>query len=762
MRRGMILLFLASVLPGVTGNAIAEEGDDLIILAADHYARQRWELAATSFKSFLQENPQDARTADALFYYAESLLQLERYSKAVHEYKKFLKVAQEDDPRHDDASFRMAEAAYLAARHHQAVERFEPFLTTAPRGPRRSLAEAYLAGALLAVTEESKKSNDSLDGEGRQNLQRASKLFHTVLEEKDAGTLSDTCRFGLARCNDLMGKTDLAKEGYSGLLENTEQAIAAQSHYYLGRLAIEQGDAKLAATTWEALLKKWPESPWAQEVYGAITHAHLVADNLDEARRSMIRWQNVQDDGPTAGQIRHLARLAGEQGQTDWSLQLYAQLASESKESRPAAVQRLAAAQVEAGRVATAAETLEALLVHETKHPGAAAAGLQLAEIYQQLETPQRTLKTYLLVADRWPSTPEAQIALRRAAAMVIEQGDYQKAVALYKRLLATDPAQSDRAEAIYRLGWALRDAGLPQQAKSQFEVLHADHVESTYWSDATYRLADYAASRGDVAQADAYLSKLIEREPAGELAPHALYLSGQLAVREGNWNRACKPLAKLIDNFPNSTLTPPAEYWLAEAHYQAADYPEAEKRFTELAQRSLPSDRAAFVALRRGQLLGRNEEWKSARNVVAPLLTDSSLNLPEDELYYLLGRCHMADANLEGARAAFLRAAQRDQAEKTETAAMAQWMIGESWMHQERYAEAAAEYFRVVSLYPHPRWQAAALLQAGRCYERRQQPEEAAQLYRQILKNYPESDFASQARTQLKAVTSARRRPQS
>ena len=83
---------------------------------------------------------------------------------------------------------------------------------------------------------------------------------------------------------------------------------------------------------------------------------------------------------------------------------------------------------------------------------------------------------------------------------------------------------------------------------------------------------------RGDVAQADAYLSKLIEREPAGELAPHALYLSGQLAVREGNWNRACKPLAKLIDNFPNSTLTPPAEYWLAEAHYQAADYPEAEK----------------------------------------------------------------------------------------------------------------------------------------------------------------------------------------
>ena len=760
MQRGMILVLLASLLLGPSGNTIAAEGDDLIVLAADHYTQQRWELAVASFKAFLKENPRDARTADALFYYAESLLQLGRYPEAAQKYQEFL-AAVEEDPRTSDATFRAAEAAYLAARYRQAIQRFEPFLETYAQGPRVPLAQAYLAGALLAVTEETQKEKVGNDLDPR-DLERASELFRSVADGKPSEKLSATCRFGLARCCDLQDQTQLAKEAYTALLENPESTIAAQAHYYLGRLAAEQGDAKRAATTWETLLEKWPKSPWAKEVYGAITHAHLSSGSFEEARRSLVRWQQGPKGGPSAGHIRHLARLAGEQGQTDWSLQLYAQLAAEAEEDRPAAVQRLAAAQVEAGKEAAAAQTLENLLTDATKDPAVAVASLQLADIYQQLEKPKQSLDTYLLVAKRWPATPSAKIALRRAASLVLEQGNYQRGAALYAQLLTVDLSHAERAAAIYRRGWALHDAELRQQAKEQFHILHSDYVASPYWGDATYRLADYAAIEGDTERAGTLLSKLIQREPNGELAPHALYLSGQVAVREGNWKLACKPLTRLIDEFPDSTLAPSAGYWLAEARYQSGNYEEARNRFAELTKGSLPSTRAAFVALRRGQLLGRGGDWQAARDMVTPLLADSSSPLPEDELYYLLGRCRMADADLEGARTAFLRAAQRDQAEKTETAAMAQWMMGESLMHQERYAEAAAEYFRVVSLYPHPRWQAAALLQAGHCYERRHQPEEAAKLYRQILKNYPESDFASRARTQLKVLTSTSRRPQS
>ncbi len=767
MQRGLILFLLAIfVPPGMLGvaTASAEEGDDLIALASDHYANQRWELSASSFKAFLKQHPEDNRTDEALYYRAESLLQLGRYPEAIRIYEKFLDVVGDEDPRASAASFRIAEAAYLGGRHSQAVARFGPFLELAPPGEQRLLAETYLAGALLSVAERADLHNEKESRAQHEKLQQARELFTSVLRTKDNKNLAITCRFGLARCEDLLGNRDSAQRGYTALLKNVEPKIAAQAHYYLGRLAFSHDDAAMAAATWDVLLQKWPDTPWADEVISNIPHAHLLSGDIDKARRSLLRWQNVDGAGPSPGQLRHLARIAGEQGETEWSLQLYAQLATEPQpqSSRPAAVQRLAAAQVKAGRVATAAETLAALMQGKSLDPTAATAGLQLAEIYQQLDQPAKALKTYLEVADRWNDSPSAQVALRRAATIVISKGNFVEGAAIHKRLLATELDEKQRAETLYRLGWVLHDGAKPNEAKAQFEALHAHHPESAYWSDATYRLAEYAVDSGDTDRADALLLKLIDQEPDTEIVPHALYLSGQIAVQEGDWKRACGPLAKLVNRFPRSTLAPPAEYWLAESHYQSGNYGEAEQRFAALAEGSLPSEQSALVALRRGQLAAQQDDWPRARSAIKPLLADASAPVPQDQLYYLLGRCRMADAEIEAARTAFIRAAQRDHLEKSETAAMAQWMIGETFMHQERYAEAAAEYFRVVSLYPHPRWQAASLLQAGRCYERRQQVQEAAGLYRQLLQKYPETDFASEARIRLKTLTRADRRPQS
>ena len=42
--------------------------------------------------------------------------------------------------------------------------------------------------------------------------------------------------------------------------------------------------------------------------------------------------------------------------------------------------------------------------------------------------------------------------------------------------------------------------------------------------------------------------------------------------------------------------------------------------------------------------------------------------------------------------------------------------------------------------LYAYPRWQAAALLQAGKCHEQLDQWTEAAELYARLLRQYPET----------------------
>ena len=89
----------------------------------------------------------------------------------------------------------------------------------------------------------------------------------------------------------------------------------------------------------------------------------------------------------------------------------------------------------------------------------------------------------------------------------------------------------------------------------------------------------------------------------------------------------------------------------------------------------------------------------------------------------------------------------------KTETAAMAQWMIGETYFHQKNYQAALREYLRLEILYAYPDWQAAALLEAGKCHQRLGEATQAAELYRQILKDYSKTSFAEQAAKQLSAM---------
>ena len=83
-------------------------------------------------------------------------------------------------------------------------------------------------------------------------------------------------------------------------------------------------------------------------------------------------------------------------------------------------------------------------------------------------------------------------------------------------------------------------------------------------------------------------------------------------------------------------------------------------------------------------------------------------------EVDYLLGRCLQSRAacDFDAARAAYRRAIDSPVGGRTETAALAQWMTGETFFHQRRYDDTIAAYDRVVRLFDWPRWQALALLQ--------------------------------------------------
>jgi tetratricopeptide (TPR) repeat protein len=122
----------------------------------------------------------------------------------------------------------------------------------------------------------------------------------------------------------------------------------------------------------------------------------------------------------------------------------------------------------------------------------------------------------------------------------------------------------------------------------------------------------------------------------------------------------------------------------------------------------------------------------------------------------YLLGRAAAASADFEAARRYYNKAVRSSTGGKTETAAMAQWMIGETYFHQENFEAALREYLRVEILYSYPRWQAAAVLQAGKCEEALGRNKEAAELYARLIKAFPNTEFTDEAAKRLREVESA------
>jgi TolA-binding protein len=106
----------------------------------------------------------------------------------------------------------------------------------------------------------------------------------------------------------------------------------------------------------------------------------------------------------------------------------------------------------------------------------------------------------------------------------------------------------------------------------------------------------------------------------------------------------------------------------------------------------------------------------------------------------------------LDEARAAFQKVL--DARRSGDLAAQAQLMLGETFFHQDQFHEALREFLKVDILYKAPHWQASALLEAGKVYERLDQWPDAAEIYQRLLTRFPNDPVAEDARTRREQAT--------
>jgi TolA-binding protein len=229
------------------------------------------------------------------------------------------------------------------------------------------------------------------------------------------------------------------------------------------------------------------------------------------------------------------------------------------------------------------------------------------------------------------------------------------------------------------------------------------------------------------------------------------------LAAAAGNWPQTAQFMGQHAEKFPASAVNLSARYWQAEAAFRQNDYETAEKLLAALDQ-SIISRRDGWlgiVPLRRAQILAQQKRWPEA----VRLAESVHHRYPQfAQLYdadYLIGRALGRQARFDEARAAYDRVLRAPAAKGTETAAMAQWMVGETYFHQKRYTAATDAYTRCLRDHDFPRWHAAALLQAGKCRLLKGETDAARSDLERVVSEFGDHPLAAEAKSRLAALDS-------
>ena len=675
-------------------------------------------------------------------------------------------VEKNDSELADDALHAMIQMAQESGQFEQVDDLVEQFIRRFPESSLEANARRLRGRSLLD------RGNYRRAIEAFQQLVSRTSGRQTNLGEAEPKPSDTGPAYGVPHESEnkqdrfLLALALLGEQRYADAIQAVEQLpLDDQEHAWMNGVHVARAAAHMGMQDYAAaveplrrFLASHSGGPDVPRCHADLTDCLAQSGRFEEAAAEFKNFQ--LDHGSHAlflPTTHKLAEAAYSHGQRAWARELFAILARDGNPPEYIAkgLSGVAWCQLEAGDAASAT-TFDRLLNHFPDSQLAPEAALTRARVLERNNQPDAALATYHVVFDKYPQSEQTSSALLGAARLHDRLHQDQNAERLFRRIIEQYPDLPELDAVLYQWAWVLSDLGRDSDATAAFSRIHREYVQSSYWADSTYRLAERALGDKNLVEGKQLADELLENGCEGDLLCHVLYLHGQLEVAAGHWQNVSEPLGRLVIEFPRHALRLPAEYWIAEALYRQGDYQLSGERFDTLIDETEHIEQIwpAMARLRRAQIFAHQKQWQDALRITSSI-AESYPSFPQlYEVDYLLGRCLAAQGQFDEARSAYRRVTIRPTGAKTETAAMAQWMIGESYFHQKKYNEAIRAYMRVEILYDYPRWRAGSLLQAAKCYQQQEQWTEAVQLYARLLKEYADSEFAEEASRGLRVAS--------
>jgi TolA-binding protein len=727
--------------------------------------------ALATLEAVMKRSPQSPLMAAVQFRSAEALWKLKRLPEAQERFLQVVETAPEDVWA-DDALRRAAQTALERGDAPTARKLAGQFAVKFPRSPL--LGDVRLIEARAAAKA----------GDPRVAASILEPLLNPPPGSKEgsspslSATAAQDARYELALAYRALGRSAEADALLARLSESTNGPVAADALFLLGQEHVEAGRFAQAIGPLERYLAANPRGDVAEFALADLAVAQLGAGRADDAWKTLAvlaeRFPAGKALPRTRVRVAEAALAAHQPERAAEQFRLVVPSSPNGEGIDPAiqarALAGLGRALSDLKQPADAAKAFAAFLELAPDDPTAPEIALAQARALESANQSGEALAAFERVAKRYGETGPGLRAVMARARLLSRLGRHAEAAAAFERLVTEPHLREPLAKAgmaadavLAEWGWSLVDAAKPAEADRVFSRLLSEYPQGPYVSDARFNLAESAYQEHRYPDVIRLLSPLVARAaksdgaaPPARLLPAVLYRLGRAQVDVQDWAGAAATLDRLLSEFPDSSYRREARFLRAESALKTGDAAAAEGGFSALLDEPAGAkDPPAFrrvVRLKQIQAWVVLKRWKPVLEAIPSLRAE----LPEGdpaipEVDYARGQALMGLGRLEEARAAFQSVI--DAKPGNELAAQAQLMRGETYFHEDRRHEALREFLRVDILYNAPHWQAAALLEAGKVYERLDQWADAAETYERLLARFPADPDAALARARRDAA---------
>lgn len=511
------------------------------------YKAQNYKEAAAKFVEFTKLYPDHPKSAEALYWLAESEYKGGNYRAALKQYQAIVDVPNHE--RREEGMYGVAWSHFKMNEFSKAIEGFERLITAYPNGKFSFDARLRLGDCYFSL----------------KDYKKATGVYRAVLRLFPQNDGVDYAFYQLAQAFHRSGDSEQASEQFAALIKAYPQSsLADDAQYALGWIQFQKKDYLQAIKEFQAVITNYPETETVPRAYYSIGDAYynlkqfaaaeksyrevvdrfpksssvldamtgiqycLVAQGKDKEAIAVIdAYSKGNPSSPITEQLSlKKADLLLNQRQYDEAAEEYRAFVSKYPNSsqKATALQSLGKSLVEGGKLAEAANVFEQVVgVKGASQKIVASSLLEAAQLY-------RVLKNY----------DQALGILSKAETQL---GDAEYA-----------------GEIVYVKGMVFSDNGDAQEAKNQFEFVIAKYGSTVAADKARLGLAQIQLRAKDYNAAQT-LAQKVATSRTDEIGAEAQYISGLAYSESKDWQNAVTAFLRVRYVFPSYGE------WLAKAY---------------------------------------------------------------------------------------------------------------------------------------------------------------------------------------------------